>query len=372
MSVAAPQDPFRRLLGTCIARGRTPGAAWWVERGDGLAHHGVLGAAVVTPERVGAVTGTPWDLASLTKSLVTGTLLALLEQRGVLEPERPAATWLPALRGSAYAEVSLLDLALHRARLAAWRPLYLEADSVEGYLERIAATPPAVRRGERLYSDLGYILLGAAIEAATGRGLARLFAEEVAAPLALERAGFPGTAPLDDAAATERGNAYERELAGAAGKGFRWRTHVLRGEVHDGNAHGVGGVAGHAGLFAPLEDVARLARALVRPSALGLSAQARARLFEEPPGGGGRTVGFELARVAPAARGVLAPALPGHTGFTGTSLWLDPAAGGFAVLLTNRVHPTVDRRGFQPVRRAFHRLAAPRLRGDGRRAPGPA
>ena len=104
----------------------------------------------------------------------------------------------------------------------------------------------------------------AALESVSGRSLSRLFRERVAEPLELPRAGFATRpAELSDAAATERGNAYEREMAGALGRGHAWRTQLIRGDVHDANAHGLGGAAGHAGLFGTVEEVARLARELL-------------------------------------------------------------------------------------------------------------
>jgi CubicO group peptidase (beta-lactamase class C family) len=206
------------------------------------------------------------------------------------------------------------------------------------------------------YSDLGYILLGATLERAGGRSLPRLFAETVARPLGLTHTRYAGSSPpLDGAAATERGNAYERGLAGERGRNFAWRTHVLRGEVHDANAARLGGAAGHAGLFGTAEEVARLAREILEPRSLRLGEPARRRLLD--PSAGGRTVGFVTAATSSAARGILPPVAPGHTGFTGTSLWLDPDRGRLFVLLTNRVHPEVGPRDFQLVRRAFHRTA---------------
>jgi len=339
-----------------------PAAAWWIEDSRGDVARGVLGLAVREPEPEPIRAGTPWDLASLTKPLASAPLLLLLEQRGLLDVDGPVADWLPALRGSTYGSCSLLELALHRAGLPAWRPLYLEERTLDGYVARIAETPGAVPRGRVLYSDLGYILLGAVLEAASGAGLFELFERELARPLGLKRTGFAGAGGFADAAATERGNAYERAMAGAAGSDHPWRSELIRGEVHDANAHALGGVAGHAGIFAPLAEAATLVRALARPRRLGLEPRAARRLLVEAEPGLGRTVGLVLASASAAARGIFPAAAPGHTGFTGTSCWIDPPSGGFAVLLTNRVHPTVDGRDFQLVRRGFHRLALTRLR----------
>ena len=225
-----------------------------------------------------------------------------------------------------------------------------------GYLARIARELPAVPAGETLYSDLGYLLLGMVIEEVTGQPLDRLFHDRVVRVLGEPRIGFT-SGDYTDAAATEQGNSYERLLAGAEGEAHPWRTAIPRGEVHDANAWGLGGVAGHAGLFGTIEAVATVARELLYPTRLPLGDAQRDALLRQRPGAEGRTVGMVVASYSRATSGILPPAAPGHTGFTGTSMWLDPASGRFFVLLTNRVHPVVERRDFQIIRRGFHRLA---------------
>ena len=339
------------------------GAAWWVGRAGRAMTRGAVGHAALEPEREPLTVEHAFDLASLTKPLCTGLLLALLEQDGAIDPERPVGQLLPQLRGSRHAEASLLSLASHTAGLPAWSPLYLGASTLDGFLRRIASMPPVRVSGRTLYSDLGYILLGAALERATGRSLDRLFREIVAEPLGLGRTGFAaGDYAFDRAAATERGNEYERKLAGAEAEGHAWPDELLRGRVHDRNARTLGGVAGHAGLFGTAAEVAALAGEILKPHRLGLGPKARGRLLSPAPGSRGRTAGFELASEASAARGVLPADAPGHTGFTGTSLWLVPQTGDVYVLLANRVHPAVPPVGFHPVRRGFHRLGAALLR----------
>lgn len=342
-----------------IAEGRMPGAVWWVEGPDGPADHGAAGFAAVEPAKTPLTEGTPFDLASLTKPLCTALLLVLLEQERLIDLSSPAASLVEKLRGSAAGEASLLALASHTAALPAWKPLYLHSSTIEGYLARIAEEPLAGRPGEVLYSDLGYIVLGAILERVTGLSLDRLFEERIAGPLKLARVGFAVERDsFSDAAAAERGNGYEREMAGDAGEDFAWRSSIIRGEPHDGNAWALGGVAGHAGLFGTIAGVVAIAREILRPGPLALGPAARERLLGAAPGVAGRTVGFVTASGSSAARGLLPGEAPGHTGFTGTSLWLDPDGGGIFVLLTNRVHPTVPRRDFRSVRRGFHRLAA--------------
>ncbi len=347
-------DAVSTYLELQIAAGRMPGAAWWAGGPAGPRSEGAVGLAVAIPSPQPATATTPYDLASLTKPLATALVAALLEAEGRLDLDAPAVRWLPELAGSPYAPVTLDELGTHRAGLPAWRPIYVHASSREGYLARIAAEPPAVSRGETLYSDLGYLLLGVAVERAGGETMDVLFDTRVAGPLGTPSVGFAGRGNrFAAAAATEAGNLYERVLAGAEGAGFAFRAAIPRGQVHDGNAWGLGGVAGHAGLFGDAAAVARIARAILDPpSVWPRGARFDRMLRRRAPGE--RTFGWVLAEDSPAAAGVLPDAAVGHYGFTGTSIWLDPGTGRAFVLLTNRVHPRVPPADFAPVRRGFH------------------
>jgi CubicO group peptidase (beta-lactamase class C family) len=349
----------REFLAARIAEGSMPGASWWVEGREGVLSRGTAGWAALEPAREPLRDDTPFDLASLTKPLATALVAVLLEGDGTLDPDAPAGAHLPELRGTPYAAATLTDLASHRSGLPAWRPLYLSSSGLDGFVREIAALAPAAAPGTTLYSDLSYLLLGAVLERATGKALDALFDARVACPLDLRLTGFarrPGR--FADAAATEDGNRFERELAGEPGTGFGWRAAIPRGEVHDGNAHALGGVAGHAGLFGSAAEVAAIARELLFPRRLPLTVRGRGRLLSPVAGPSTRTFGFTTAALSSGARGALPDLAPGHTGFTGTSLWLDPPAGRVYVLLTHRIHPVVSAQDFQPVRREFHRLAA--------------
>ncbi len=355
----AKPDPVRAFLLDRIAAGVTPGATWWIEGRDRVISRGAAGDAAIVPVREPAGEDTPYDLASLTKPLATALLAVLLEGEGRIDPDAPAAVLLPEIRGSAYEAATLSALAAHRAGLPAWRPLYLEASTVDGYVQAIARTAPECAPGTTRYSDLSYLLLGAAIERAAGTPLDVLFDRRVADPLGLRSTGFAGPGGrFAHAAATEEDGRFERGMAGTRGEGHAWRTAIPRGVVHDGNAHGLGGVAGHAGLFGTAAEVAAIGREILVPKALALGAAGRRRLLAPVAGPGTRTFGFTTAALSEAARDVLPAGAPGHTGFTGTSVWLDPDAVRVYVLLTNRIHPAIPDADFQPVRREFHRIAA--------------
>lgn len=335
-------EALRAFVESEVSAGSMPGASWHVEADGRALARGAAGAATFE---------TPFDLASLTKPLATALLAAAAEHRGALDLGAPARSWLPELAGSAWENATLLELGAHRAGLPAWRPLYLAGSTRDAYLAAIAREPLAVAPGTTLYSDLGYILLGVAVERALGRPLDVLFDVRVAAALGLARAGYAGTTDrFADAAPTERGNAFEQGLAGEPGAAHPFRTEVIRGVVHDGNAWGLDGVAGHAGLFANADGVAAIARHI-------LESPVRRRMLEPVAGPGSRSFGFTFAPLTESVRGVLDDDAVGHFGFTGTSVWIEPRTSRIYVLLTNRVHPTVPRAEFSRVRQTFHRVA---------------
>ena len=346
-----------------------PGATWWIGDPRTVDDAGAVGRAAVLPRGEDAVVDTVYDLSSLTKPLCTALLAVLLEADGVLDLEAPLEEALPDVRGAPVARASLCELAMHRSGLPAWQPLYLAGCDRAAVLGAILAAPLTAPRPT--YSDLGYLLLGWAVERAGGDSLEVLFARRVATPLGLAATRFAARGrEIAGAAPTEDGNEHERQLAGPAGEGFPFRRGIIRGEVHDGNAWWLGGVAGHAGLFGTAAEVAAIACEILAPTRLPLTEAARARLLHRARDG--RTAGFGLASHVRAASGVLPDDAPGHTGFTGTSVWLIPAEPRVLVLLTNRVHPRVDPRGIAPVRRTFHEIAMRNARGrvDPRRAGG--
>jgi len=340
-----------------IAAGAMPGASWWVGDATACVSRGAVGQASIEPDISSVNEDTPFDLASLTKPLATALLAGVLEAERRIDLAAPLGDVFPELRNSPFAAATLRDAAAHRARFPAWRPLYLSGTTEDAYVNAIASSEP-IAAGTAVYSDLGYVLLGFALERFGGATLDRLFERLIAAPLALRRCGFAARgAKIAHAAATEKGNVYERRLAGPAAATYRFRDDVIRGEVHDGNAWALGGVAGHAGLFGSAADVAAIARAILQPERLGLPPASLAAMLRPGAGVGRRSLGFLLAADSDSVRGVLPDDAVGHFGFTGTSVWIDAATARVFVFLTNRVHPVVPATDFTPTRRAFHALA---------------
>jgi len=348
-----------------VAAGTFPGASYLVADAHRVVAEGALGDAVREPEAIRATTATVYDLASLTKPLATALCAVRLAAAGRLRLEDRVRRHLPEWRtGDARDGLTLLDLLTHRSGLAAWDPLYLHAQDAAGRIARLRALPPAHAPLLGVtYSCPNYILLGLALERASGTGLGELFDHLVRRPLGGPDILYrPPAAIRARVAATERGNARERQLAGAAGENYNaWRTGMIRGEVHDNNAHTMGGVAGNAGLFGTARGVAAVASAFLEDGA-GLLRESERALFAHDftPGlGQSRGVGFQIARTpGSAAGGSLSEDSFGHTGFTGTSLWVDPRARRIFILLTNRVHPRFRDDDMNAVRREFHALAA--------------
>jgi len=303
---------------------------------------------------------TIFDLASLTKPLATALSLMLLAHRGFLRlsttmREVLAVPWLPPDKGP----LTLTSLLAHRAGLPAWRPFYQEvlaAPDAERapLLARLAAAEPLEYEPETatLYSDLGFMLLQAVVEEVSGQDLDLFCRRELYQPLGLEILGFtPKKQPWwgkYTCAATEEGLIPHR---------------AATGEVHDENAWAAGGVAGHAGLFGTGPEVFSLAAWLYRAyhgqgDGLAISPEI-VRQFLTPVAKGARTPGFDVPTPGQSSAGrFFSVNSVGHTGFTGTSFWIDLELGQMVVLLTNRVNLGRNHDSIRAFRPRFHEAAS--------------
>jgi CubicO group peptidase (beta-lactamase class C family) len=342
------------------------------EKGE-IVFHDALGYAVVEPERIPAKLDTIYDLASLTKVLVTGPLCARLLDVGELALDDRL---FKLLKGGEKRDTPLGQLLTHTSGLTSWLPYYLIAESKDDVLKRILEQDLEFQPGEKVnYSDLNFSLLQAVVESAFGMDIERAFAYELVTAFGLKRTNFIPLRQLKwEIAASEKGNEYEKQtcieqgylspVAIAPGSD-KFRNQVIWGEVHDGNACFMGGVAGHAGLFSTAEEVFKIAQQflpnytrLLKPETCDLFRTNFTKGMNED-----RSFAFQLASTKDSTAGMkMSPESFGHNGFTGTSLWIDPVKERIFILLTNRTHnhplPFVN---INSVRRRFHDLAIEEL-----------
>ncbi len=328
------------LLRVAIEEGLIPGAVLAV--GDGQSPTGFkaymhsVGHQSVRPGPEIMVPNAVFDLASLTKPVATATAVMILAQRGVLELDERASHYLPSFGNRGKEDVTLNHLLRHTSGLTPDNALADYWDGRSQAFERIDALPLLSVPGVQFrYSDVGYLVLGRLIETVDGRALDQFCKEEIFEVLGMGDTCFnPGIALQQRCVPTEP-----------------WQGQMLRGRVHDPRARALGGVAGHAGLFSTAQDLSRWCRML-----LGGGSYAGRRVLEASSvdqmlriewlsdGTGGRTAGLDGETAYSSPRGDHFPSgrSVGHSGFTGTSLWMDPGSGSFVILLTSRLHKLLD------------------------------
>ncbi|MGP9539100.1 serine hydrolase domain-containing protein [Brachybacterium sp. AOP43-C2-M15] len=332
-----PTDPasaVQELLSSAREEGRFSAAAWAVGSSAGTRAHGVVGTPAHDDEQP-IDEDALFDLASVTKPIVALALLRLVD-RGALHLGTQVGEVLPDWPDTPLARTDLRSLLTHTSGAPGPTPLWREhrdRDALLRALARLELDPP----GRWCYSSMGFITLGLVAERAAGVPLDRLVSREVTGPLGMHRTTY---GPVDPRRAV-------------ATEDCPWRGVVVRGQVHDENAVVLGEAAGHAGLFGTAGDLGRLGTALLRRELLSPELDRAMRGAED-----GRPLGWWPREQCSYLGGEYGADAFGHTGFTGTSLVLDPSADRWAVLLTNRVHPTRESEGFGAVREAFHREVA--------------
>ena len=326
-----------------IAVGSFPSAAYAVGSSRRIDFENAHGHAVAVPFRLPATLETIYDCASLTKPLITTTLVMQAAAEGKLD-----------LDGS-FDGFPYRRLLTHTSGLAAWLPLYASGD----YLQAIREQGPEYEPGTKVvYSDLNFILLYYALTRIYGDYAARA-EEKIFRPLGLADAMLrPGAVLRPRIAATEWGQRWEAEMCAARNIAFgRFRSGLIWGETHDGNSHHLGGTAGNAGLFATARAAFRIAQGWIDGTLVPPDLMAEATRNYTSGLGENRGLGWLMSASDHVATKMLSPRAFGHTGFTGTSVWIDPDADRIMVLLTNRVHPVAGSVAMQAIRGTFHRLA---------------
>jgi CubicO group peptidase (beta-lactamase class C family) len=362
------EDAFRKA----VDEGVFPGAVALVARNEEVVFEQAFGFRSLVPQQTALQVNTVFDLASLTKPLATTIAIMLLVREGKLRIEDRVTRFLPAFGVFGKHLTTLRHLLTHTSGLPAWKPYYEEVIRVQnaGKMNFVASRgaksyvmelvhrekpdhPPARRC---LYSDLGFMVLGELVETVTGTTLDQFCLERVYRPLGLGTAGF-----FDLTRHKERRLQPARELI-APTEQCPWRKKIVCGEVHDDNAYAMGGVAGHAGLFASARDVHGMLACLSR-SLRGSDSLVPRSIVEEffAKDGSVENSGFALGWDTPSpgnsASGVaFSPRTIGHLGFTGTSMWWDLERNCYIILLTNRVHPTRKNEKIRDFRPRIHDL----------------
>ena len=337
---------LRRVCDDAVAAGVVPGAVVLCAEAGETRFCEAFGARQLEPDVLPAAADTVYDVASLTKAVVTSVLAMRAVGGGTIRLDAPVATYLPEFQGDGKRTVTVRHLLCHASGLPAHRPYYEQMKGGPSARSAIAlaatrealASAPGVRS---VYSDLGFILLGWILERVSGSRLDVQF-ERVVESLGLFSMGF---VDLDTGDARARllakGNVAPTERCPIRG-------HMLIAEVHDQNAFAMGGVAGHAGLFSDAKDLGTIAAALLAAwrdeGPNPIVERDVIREFWRPAGIAGSTwrLGWDGPATHDSQAGQrLSREAVGHLGFTGCSLWIEPPSGRAVVLLSNRVHPTV-------------------------------
>ena len=345
----AAVDPARLALVDAVVEqavrdGRLPGAVVLVGHEGEIVYERAFGARSLTAEPAEPMTvDTVFDLASLTKVVATTTSVMMLVEEGRLRLRDRVADHVPGFGSQGRESVTIAQLLTHTSGLAPDLPLEESFEGTGTAIARTIALPPAAAPGERfIYSDLNFMLLGEIVRRVGGLPLDRFARTRIFEPLGMADTGFDPPAVLVPRIAPTEACAPLAWPCGGPGAA------MLRGRVHDPTARRMGGVAGHAGLFSTARDLARFCAMLLGGGALDgvrllapLTVDRMTRVSTPPHLADRRGLGWDIDSRYSSNRGDLFPiGSYGHTGFTGTSLWIDPASETFVVFLSNRVHPS--------------------------------
>jgi len=363
------RNEIATFLNERIEAGDFPSAVYLVAEKGKIVMHEALGYAVVEPERIEAKKDTIYDLASLTKVLVTGLLVAKFVEHSKFPVDGRVSVYLKEFDTEGKRTIFISDLLTHSSHLPAWRPFYLLVKDQSEIISEIGTTPLNFEQEAVTYSDLNFIALQQIIERVADSGFEKVASEDIFDALELHDTFFNSPSAIKQKiAASEKGNQFERQtcveqryLKSPATSPDPFRTDVIWGEVHDNNAYFMGGVAGHAGLFSTAEETFKIAQQFL-PNYTTILKPETCELFRTnftPEMNEHRSFAFQLASTPDSTAGTLmSPESFGHLGFTGTSLWIDPVKERVFILLTNRTHNrALPFANINSVRRRFHDMA---------------
>ncbi len=352
-----------------------PSAVYLVAEKGEIVSTDALGFAVVEPEKIAAQLDTIYDLASLTKPLITGLLSAKLIENGEIDLQDKISKYFSEFNKNEKGEITIQNLLTHTSGFAAWKPFYLIANDKLQITNLIAGMPLVNPLNSKVvYSDLNFITLGFLLEKLRGKTLDEIAKSEIFEPLNLRDTFYNPPKDLQKRiAASEKGNEFEKNTC--IEQGFeiqnpksKIRNYVVWGEVHDGNCYFLNGVSGHAGLFSTAFETFKIAQQFLAEETVLLKPET-CQLFRTnytPNLNEARSIGFQLAATKDStASEKLSKDSFGHLGFTGTSVWIEPETELIFILLTNRTHarelPFVNT---NPTRRGFNELAIGVLRDE--------
>lgn len=349
------------IVGVAMKEGAAPGVALAVGRWGRLVHLRGYGRVDVAPDAAPVTDSTMFDMASLTKVVATTTAAMILEDQSRLNLDAPIRTYLPEIDDSAKAGITVRMILTHSAGFEAFAALWRENRGRAEFLKQINARPLAYVPGDSvIYSDWDFVLAGLIVERITGVSLDQFLATAVWQPLGMRDTGFNPLAsaanPVDSACtATFRADHPLLGRIAATEEDTVYRHTHVHGIVHDENACALGGVAGHAGLFSSARDVAAFSQMLLNGGQYGgvwlVQPTTLARWTARQSRRSSRAIGWDTPSERSSAGHYFSPRSFGHTGFTGTSIWIDPERGLFVVLLTNRVDPTRANMRHEALRR---------------------
>src|ERR1700681_3520532 len=336
-ALAEPKHPKRftylgrvdSIVNQAIADANIPGAVLVVGHDGAVVYRKAYGNRALEP-RVEAMTlDTVFDLASLTKVIATTTAMMQVFEQGKVRMNDPVAKYLPEFGQNGKEDITLRQLMTHYSGLAPDLDLTTPWEGKGTAYQLAFVEPPETTPGSGfVYSDINFIMLGALVERVSGETLDAYMAKHIFEPLKMTRTRFVPPATWRSKIAPTQ---YDE------------KEHMLRGEVHDPTARRMGGVAGHAGLFSTGDDLAKFAQALLNGGDGILSSMSVEKMTrpEQPPAAPVlRGFGWDIDSPFSSNRGDLLPVGSfGHTGFTGTSMWIDPTTQTYIILLTNAVHP---------------------------------
>lgn len=376
-------EPISEFLRERIAAGDFPSAVYLIAEKGEIIFQDALGFAVVEPEKIKAKLDTIYDLASLTKSLVTGLLCAKLIEKGKMNLSDKIANYFAEFDTNEKREITIKNLLTHTSGFQAWKPFYLthgsslisEATDLglsnqrinKIVLKEISKTPlenPTISKV--VYSDFNFLMLGFLLEKFYEKDLYNIAVTEIITRLGLTRTFLGGLDTIRrEIAACEFGNEYEKQTCIDTGFDisiYKWRDYQIWSEVHDGNCYFMNGVSGHAGLFSNALEVFKIAQQFLPEETTLLTAET-CKLFSTNFTEGlneARSISFQLAETKDStASDALSKNSFGHLGFTGTSLWIEPEKRRIFILLTNRTHAReLPFANINVARRRFHELAA--------------